>query len=48
MHTVEIGQPYPLGATVDETGTNFALELATAKGYDVDQPRNLAKSVTVE
>jgi glucosamine--fructose-6-phosphate aminotransferase (isomerizing) len=26
----------------------FAYELATAKGYDVDQPRNLAKSVTVE
>jgi glucosamine--fructose-6-phosphate aminotransferase (isomerizing) len=26
----------------------FALELATAKGLDVDQPRNLAKSVTVE
>ncbi len=26
----------------------FAEELATAKGYDVDQPRNLAKSVTVE
>ncbi|MGO1181887.1 MAG: glutamine--fructose-6-phosphate transaminase (isomerizing) [Micrococcaceae bacterium] len=26
----------------------FALELASAKGYDVDQPRNLAKSVTVE
>ncbi len=26
----------------------FAHELATAKGYDVDQPRNLAKSVTVE
>lgn len=26
----------------------FALALATAKGYDVDQPRNLAKSVTVE
>ncbi|WP_026530966.1 glutamine--fructose-6-phosphate transaminase (isomerizing) [Haematomicrobium sanguinis] len=26
----------------------FACELATAKGYDVDQPRNLAKSVTVE
>ncbi|MDX6242974.1 MAG: hypothetical protein QOE76_697, partial [Frankiales bacterium] len=23
-------------------------ELATAKGHDVDQPRNLAKSVTVE
>ena len=26
----------------------FAAELAAAKGYDVDQPRNLAKSVTVE
>ena len=26
----------------------FACELAGAKGYDVDQPRNLAKSVTVE
>ena len=26
----------------------FAAELADALGYDVDQPRNLAKSVTVE
>ena len=26
----------------------FAMELATVKGLDVDQPRNLAKSVTVE
>jgi len=26
----------------------FAHELASAKGFDVDQPRNLAKSVTVE
>jgi glucosamine--fructose-6-phosphate aminotransferase (isomerizing) len=26
----------------------FACELATAMGHDVDQPRNLAKSVTVE
>ena len=26
----------------------FSCEMATAKGYDVDQPRNLAKSVTVE
>ena len=26
----------------------FACEMATAKGHDVDQPRNLAKSVTVE
>ena len=26
----------------------FACELATLMGHDVDQPRNLAKSVTVE
>jgi glucosamine--fructose-6-phosphate aminotransferase (isomerizing) len=26
----------------------FAMELSAAKGLDVDQPRNLAKSVTVE
>ena len=26
----------------------FACELAAVKGLDVDQPRNLAKSVTVE
>ncbi len=26
----------------------FACELASVKGLDVDQPRNLAKSVTVE
>ena len=26
----------------------FACELATPRGHDVDQPRNLAKSVTVE
>jgi glutamine---fructose-6-phosphate transaminase (isomerizing) len=26
----------------------FACALAAAKGLDVDQPRNLAKSVTVE
>ena len=26
----------------------FGMELAAAKGLDVDQPRNLAKSVTVE
>ncbi|MEJ7628851.1 MAG: glutamine--fructose-6-phosphate transaminase (isomerizing) [Nocardioidaceae bacterium] len=26
----------------------FACEMATARGHDVDQPRNLAKSVTVE
>lgn len=26
----------------------FASELAKVKGHDVDKPRNLAKSVTVE
>ena len=26
----------------------FGMELAGAKGLDIDQPRNLAKSVTVE
>jgi len=26
----------------------FAYHVAEARGYDVDQPRNLAKSVTVE
>ncbi len=36
----------PLVATVPLQA--FACEMATAKGHDVDQPRNLAKSVTVE
>ena len=36
----------PLVATVPMQV--FACELAAAKGHDVDQPRNLAKSVTVE
>jgi len=36
----------PLAATVPLQ--LFACELATRKGHDVDQPRNLAKSVTVE
>jgi glucosamine--fructose-6-phosphate aminotransferase (isomerizing) len=36
----------PLVATVPMQV--FACEMATVKGYDVDQPRNLAKSVTVE
>jgi hypothetical protein len=26
----------------------FACEMAAARGQDIDQPRNLAKSVTVE
>jgi glucosamine--fructose-6-phosphate aminotransferase (isomerizing) len=26
----------------------LACEIASARGHDVDQPRNLAKSVTVE
>jgi glutamine---fructose-6-phosphate transaminase (isomerizing) len=37
---------HPLVATVPLQV--FACEMATAKGHDVDQPRNLAKSVTVE
>ena len=36
----------PLVATVPLQ--MFACEVASLKGYDVDQPRNLAKSVTVE
>jgi glucosamine--fructose-6-phosphate aminotransferase (isomerizing) len=46
--------PIPLAAPMFEPLLSvvplhiFALELATAKGLDVDQPRNLAKSVTVE
>ncbi len=36
----------PLLATVPLQA--FACEVATLKGFDVDQPRNLAKSVTVE
>ncbi len=36
----------PLVATVPLQ--MFACEVATLKGHDVDQPRNLAKSVTVE
>lgn len=36
----------PLVATVPLQ--MFACDLATLKGFDVDQPRNLAKSVTVE
>ncbi len=26
----------------------FAAEIARSRGYDIDKPRNLAKSVTVE
>lgn len=46
--------PIPLAGTLFEPMLAalplqfFAMELATAKGLDVDQPRNLAKSVTVE
>lgn len=36
----------PLLATI--VSYLFAYHIATAKGYDVDHPRNLAKSVTVE
>lgn len=46
--------PIPLAATLFEPFLAvvplhvFGMELAAAKGLDVDQPRNLAKSVTVE
>jgi glucosamine--fructose-6-phosphate aminotransferase (isomerizing) len=46
--------PIPLASTLFEPLLAvaplqiFAMELASAKGLDVDQPRNLAKSVTVE
>jgi glucosamine--fructose-6-phosphate aminotransferase (isomerizing) len=46
--------PIPLASTLFEPILAvaplhiFAMELAAAKGLDVDQPRNLAKSVTVE
>ena len=36
-------EPFPTAL-----GTLDALHLSTAKGLNVDQPRNLAKSVTVE
>ena len=36
----------PLLATIPYQA--FAAEVAAARGYDVDKPRNLAKSVTVE
>lgn len=41
-----IEQFSPLLATI--VSYLFAYHIATAKGYDVDHPRNLAKSVTVE
>ena len=46
--------PIPLAGTLFEPFLTvvplhiFGMELAAAKGLDVDQPRNLAKSVTVE
>jgi glucosamine--fructose-6-phosphate aminotransferase (isomerizing) len=49
-HTIFVPESNPILAailTVIPLQT-FALELASAKGLDVDQPRNLAKSVTVE
>ena len=46
LHAALSAATYPLVATVPLQV--FACEMATAKGHDVDQPRNLAKSVTVE
>ena len=33
---------------VEQMGAELGGEVARARGYDVDKPRNLAKSVTVE
>jgi glucosamine--fructose-6-phosphate aminotransferase (isomerizing) len=35
-------------ATIDAPAQMLAYHVAVLKGTDVDQPRNLAKSVTVE
>jgi glucosamine--fructose-6-phosphate aminotransferase (isomerizing) len=49
-HVLYIPQSDPIMAAVLAVIPlqGFALALATALGLDVDQPRNLAKSVTVE
>jgi glucosamine--fructose-6-phosphate aminotransferase (isomerizing) len=46
--TIPVARPIfqPILATVPLQV--FAYEMAVARGNDVDQPRNLAKSVTVE
>ncbi len=45
---IPVAQPMMAGVLAVIPLQTFALELASAKGLDVDQPRNLAKSVTVE
>ena len=45
---IPASQPMMAGVLAVIPLQTFALELASAKGLDVDQPRNLAKSVTVE
>ena len=42
------GMPLAVAALLATVPCDFACALAEAKGLDVDQPRNLAKSVTVE
>jgi len=33
---------------LNSTGCQFGYHIAVLRGFDVDKPRNLAKSVTVE
>jgi glucosamine--fructose-6-phosphate aminotransferase (isomerizing) len=46
---VPVAESEPLGAVLATVPLQIlAYHVATLKGTDVDQPRNLAKSVTVE
>ena len=45
LEGVQISKRIPLSTIPLQV---FAAEVAQARGYDVDKPRNLAKSVTVE
>ena len=42
------GRPDTIVLALPRGGVPVAYEIAVARGTDVDQPRNLAKSVTVE
>jgi glucosamine 6-phosphate synthetase-like amidotransferase/phosphosugar isomerase protein len=50
MATIEMPEGPPADRTLGlrHPGAAAAYHVAVAKGTDVDQPRNLAKSVTVE
>jgi hypothetical protein len=54
LTTEQRGYPRPVGVCCDVGAVSgsglqiFAYQIALERGLDVDQPRNLAKSVTVE